>query len=114
MKLNFKINWGVLALILVAAFTIHSGAFAADDDTKNSIASINTALCAVINVLQGPMAKGIGTIAIVFLAFGMFMSKVSWGVALATALAIAVIFGAGDIAKLLIGKEIDECPNTTP
>jgi type IV secretory pathway VirB2 component (pilin) len=65
---------------------------------------IGTVLCNVVKVLTGKVGKGIATVAIVFLAIGLFLGKLSWGVALATAVGIAGIFGSAQIVDILGGS----------
>ena len=58
-------------------------------------------LCNVVELLTNDIAKGVAIIAIVVVAVGLFMGKFSWGVGLATALGIAMIFGAATIVDWL-------------
>jgi type IV secretory pathway VirB2 component (pilin) len=62
---------------------------------------VHKTLCNVVNLLDGGVAKAIGTIAIIFLALGLFVGKVSWGVAVATGLGIGAMFGAEKIVNLV-------------
>ncbi len=59
--------------------------------------AISDVLCNVINQLQGGIGKGIATIAIVVLGIGLFLGKLSWPLAIATAIGIGLIFGAAGI-----------------
>ncbi len=63
--------------------------------------AITKVLCNVVDFLTGSVAKGVGIIAIVVVAVGLFMGKFSWGVGLATALGIAMIFGAQSVVTWL-------------
>jgi type IV secretory pathway VirB2 component (pilin) len=58
-------------------------------------------LCNIIDLLTGGIAKGVAMIAIVVVAVGLFMGKFSWGVGLATAIGIAMIFGAATVVDWL-------------
>jgi type IV secretion system protein VirB2 len=62
---------------------------------------ISRVLCRVINQLQGGIGRGIATIAIIVLGIGLFLGKLNWTVALATAIGIGVIFGAGTVVNWL-------------
>ncbi len=59
--------------------------------------AIAQVLCNVLNELQGGIGKGIATIAIIVLGIGLFLGKLSWPLALATALGIGLIFGAAQM-----------------
>ncbi len=58
-------------------------------------------LCAIARTLQGPVARAIAAIGIIFLGFSLFLGKISWGVALALGIGIAAVFGASSIVNLL-------------
>lgn len=74
---------------------------------------IGTAMCSIVGLLTGKVGKAIATMAIVFLAFGLFVGKLSWGVAVATGAGIAAIFGAGTIIELVSGDGTDSCTDVT-
>ena len=75
--------------------------------TKTDIegGAIATAMCAIINAMTGVIGKSIATIGLIALAIGLFMGKLSWGLALATGFGIAMIFGAGTIIGWLTQEE---------
>ena len=98
MKIDLKIAkeytfaFCIIGLIMMFSNT----AFAADN-------AISDVLCRVVNTLQGAMGKAIATIALVVLGIGLFMGKMSWPLALATALGIGMIFGAPKIVEWIGG-----------
>ena len=53
--------------------------------------------------LTGSIGKGIATIAIVALGIGLFLGKLSWGLAIATSMGVGMIFGAANIVNWLSG-----------
>lgn len=57
----------------------------------------------IADTLTGNMGKLIATIAVVALGIGLFLGKLSWGLAVATAIGIAMIFGASSIVDWLAG-----------
>ena len=61
--------------------------------------AISQVLCNVLGQLQGGIGKGIATIAIIVLGIGLFLGKLSWPLALATALGIGLIFGAASVVS---------------
>jgi len=73
---------------------------------------ISTVLCNVVTQLQGPIGKGIATIAIIVLGIGLFMGKLSWPLALATAIGIGIIFGASNIVGWLSPGNDGACTST--
>jgi type IV secretory pathway VirB2 component (pilin) len=77
-------------------FTLLSFIFVSQEAFASSDA-ISQVLCNVINQLQGGIGKGIATIAIIVLGIGLFLGKLSWPLAIATAIGIGLIFGAAGI-----------------
>ena len=112
-KCDTKVYWKLcFAFCLVALiFSIPDLAVAAPagDDEK----TISNVLCRVVSLLVGKVGKGIATIAVVFLGVGLFLGKLSWGVAVATAIGIAGIFGAGQIVNWLSGGTVGETCDIT-
>lgn len=74
--------------------------------------AITEALCTIIEQLSGPVGRGIAVVAVIFLGFSLFLGKITWGLAIALAIGIAAIFGAGEIVELLGGGG-DECGGAT-
>ena len=66
-------------------------------------------LCSITDQLTGPIGRGVGAVAVIFLGFGLFMGKVTWGLGLAVGLGIGCIFGAPEIVDLL-GGDASTCP----
>ena len=73
----------------------------ADGDLDTNKNAIETTLCNVVNSLTGGIGRSVATIAIIALAIGLFLGKLSWGLALATALGIAMVFGAPTVVSWL-------------
>jgi type IV secretory pathway VirB2 component (pilin) len=86
----------------------NSGSLSADLQ-KGKGTSLDTAFCNVINWFNGPVGKGIATIAIVVVGVGALMGKVSWGMAIIVGLGVALIFGASTIVSALGGIGEEEC-----
>jgi len=96
----------VVSMILSLPFdsmaaTINSG----------SAGGIAGTMCKITSALTGPIGKGIATIAVVVLGIGLFLGKLSWGLAMATAVGIGMIFSAGTIVSWLGGNS-DTCAST--
>ena len=102
--LNFQINqyWHLcLTMCLVAALMIIPDA--AQATATDTAGGITTVLCTVVTALTGPIGKAVGMIALVVLGMGIFLGKLSWPLALATALGITFIFSASTIMSWLSG-----------
>lgn len=67
--------------------------------------AIQTVLCNITDLLNGPTGKAIATIAIIIVGVGALMGKVSWGMALIVALGVALIFGASSIVDAIAGNK---------
>jgi type IV secretory pathway VirB2 component (pilin) len=68
---------------------------------------LETVVCNALIIIQGGVGRGIAAFAIIFIGISLFLGKVSWGVAISTALGIAAIFGAGSIVSALGGGGSD-------
>lgn len=68
-----------------------------------SAGGIAGTMCKITNSLTGPIGKAIATIAVVVLGIGLFLGKLSWGLAMATAIGIGLIFSASGIVNWLGG-----------
>lgn len=99
-----EINWGTMLMLLIAVAVV-----AMPDATLanggGSGSTISNTICNVVNELQGPIARGVAAIGIIFLGFSLFLGKISWGVALALAIGIGAIFGAKEIVSLVGGGD---------
>ncbi|MBF8246795.1 MAG: TrbC/VirB2 family protein [Rickettsia sp.] len=74
---------------------------------------IGESLCNLVNLISGQIARGIATLAIFAIGIGLFLGKVSWGLAATTAAAVAVIFGASDLVDFFAGDlDTGSCVNT--
>ena len=102
MSINSKSSWQLcFSFCLIAAllaFPDIASAAASTDQT-----GIGTVMCKIVNLLTGTVGKAISVIAIVVLAIGIFMGKLSWSLALATAIGIGLIFKAPQMVMWLSG-----------
>lgn len=86
---------GMLFFIVAIFYVILPNvAFAEDSGGPTGISKV---LCNVVAQLQGGIGKAIATIAIIVLGIGLFMGKLAWPLAIATAIGIGMIFGASSI-----------------
>lgn len=71
--------------------------------------AIASVLCVIVNALQGAIGKAVATIAIVVLGIGLFLGKLSWPLAVATAIGIGMIFGATNLVGWISPKGGGAC-----
>lgn len=64
---------------------------------------ITVALCNVINWFNGPIGKGVTTLAVIILGLGALFGKVSWTMALVGITGVALVFGATSVVGGLGG-----------
>jgi type IV secretion system protein VirB2 len=95
-----------LLLAIVILMPDASYAIAGDGSGSAKVADV---ICAIVNELQGPVARGVAAFGIIFLGFSLFLGKISWGVALALGIGIGCIFGAGTIVDMLSGTSGGTC-----
>lgn len=62
---------------------------------------IEETLCNVVKLAQGGIGKAIAAIIIISLAIALFLGKVSWGLAIAVAVGMGLLFGAPAIVNLI-------------
>jgi type IV secretion system protein VirB2 len=62
--------------------------------TNENDTEITRVLCKVVKLLTGKAGRAIASTAVVVLGIGLFLGKLSWGIAVATAVGIGLIFGA--------------------
>ncbi len=86
-----------ISLIFLAMLLTSFDALAADPG------SLEGTVCNVVSAMQGPIARGIAALAIIFLGFSLFLGKISWGIALALAIGIGAVFGANEIVDKVAG-----------
>ena len=65
---------------------------------------LEATLCKILKFLTGNIGKAIAAFALVFLGISLFLGKVSWGLAISTALGVATIFGAPQLVETLGGS----------
>ncbi|MDP5110067.1 MAG: TrbC/VirB2 family protein [Rickettsiaceae bacterium] len=103
-EVNTDLTWRIF-LLFAAICTIvaaSDAAFAAAQDaTKNDV--VGQTLCRLVANLSGGIARGIATIAIFSVGVGLFLGKLNWGIAAATAAGVGIIFSAPKLVAFLSG-----------
>ena len=69
--------------------------------TSTDVSGLSEAICKVVTLLTGILGQGIAMIGLIALGIGIFLGKLSWPLALATAIGITLIFSAGKIVGWL-------------
>jgi type IV secretion system protein VirB2 len=73
----------------------------------NDLDAVSGVLCAIIEKLNGPIGRNISAIGVIVLGVGFFLGKSSWGVAVAVAVGIGVIFGSQEMVKWIANAGSD-------
>jgi len=94
----------IIRKILFGAFiTFSSLSYAADPGSAGGTSdAISKAMCNITKLIQSDITKGVATIAVIFMAFGLFSGKVTWTVAIMTVIAIGAVMGADKIVSIMI------------
>lgn len=93
---------GIDLFCLFSAFVIFSLLPSFSYAAGGNVVSV---ICGVVGIFQGSVGKAIATLAVVVLGLAGLFGKISPTTALVTAAGITLIFGAGEVVKLLFGKE---------
>ena len=127
MLLNLK-KFLIIFLVIFSVSSFHSiSSFAkqtgtpstsTNNDSKDAGQGIANVLCHVIDVAKGATGKTIATLVIISMAIGLFLGKITWGVAIAVAVGMGILFGANNVVQFISGGSGDVCPSdsssTTP
>ena len=111
MLLNFKKILIISIIVFSTSFLLCTESYAVDGDkggggggetnTTNAGDGIAQVLCNVIEIAQGATGKTIATLVIISMAIGLFLGKITWGVAIAVAVGMGVLFGANTVVGFL-------------
>tara|TARA_B110000503_G_C7023932_1_gene361002 strand:- start:387 stop:761 length:375 start_codon:yes stop_codon:yes gene_type:complete len=103
-ELNADLAWRLCLFFAAIAVILLStdSAFAADDAAGGNDV-VGETLCRLVRNLSGGIARGIATIAIFSVGVGLFLGKLNWGVAAATAAGVGIIFSAPRLVVFLAG-----------
>ena len=104
-ELNTDLAWRLFLLFAAIAVIMASSdaAFAAAVDAKSDV--VGQTLCRLVQNLSGGIARGIATIAIFSVGVGLFLGKLNWGIAAATAAGVGIIFSAPKLVAFLSGDD---------
>ena len=99
-----------ICIIMAASDSAFASNTTATDDSNDVIGQT---LCRLVKNLTGGTAKGIATIAIFAVGVGLFLGKLNWGIGLATAIGVGIIFAAPKLVAFLSGDPNNAtCPTS--
>lgn len=101
-EINRDFIWRVTLFLIAVSVIIASSdsAFAAAAATDDVIGQT---LCRLVKNLSGGIARAIASIAIFAVGVGLFLGKLNWGIAAATAAGVGIIFSAPKLVGFLSG-----------
>ena len=113
-ELNRDLVWRLLlSLCAVSIIIAASDAAFATGASANSNDVVGNTLCRLVQNLSGGVARGIATIAIFAVGVGLFLGKLNWGIAAATAAGVGIIFSAPKLVAFLSGDANNSsCPTS--
>ena len=109
-ELNRDLVWRLFMVLFAISIIVVScdAAFASNNDV------VGDTLCRLVSNLSGGIARGIATIAIFAVGVGLFLGKLNWGIAAATAAGVGIIFSAPKLVAFLSGSDSNSnCPTST-
>ncbi len=92
-----------LQICLVLALSVLALGFPIDSLAADT-SGLTTSLCKIVTMLTGTVGQAIAMIALCALGIGIFLGKLSWPLALATAVGITFIFSSANIVTWLSGS----------
>ncbi|RTK92352.1 MAG: hypothetical protein EKK61_04820 [Rickettsiales bacterium] len=114
-EINADLAWKLFLLFssICVILTVSDTVFAADTTTATDNDVVGATLCRLVKNLSGGIARGIATIAIFSVGVGLFLGKLNWGIAAATAAGVGIIFSAPKLVAFLSGdSENSNCPTS--
>jgi type IV secretion system protein VirB2 len=82
-------------LVIFSTFAVRSEVFAED------ATGIVTIFCNVINEITGGVGKVISILILISMAIGLFLGKITWGLAIAVMVGMGLLFGATKLVDLI-------------
>ncbi len=102
-----------LAAVSVIMLAWNESAFATAASGGDANDVVGQTLCRLVQNLSGGVARGIATIAIFAVGVGLFLGKLNWGIAAATAAGVGIIFAAPKLVAFLSGDANNSaCPTS--
>jgi type IV secretion system protein VirB2 len=70
-------------------------------DTSTDPTGIVTVFCNVINQITGGIGKVISVLILISMAIGLFLGKITWGLAISVMVGMGILFGAAGLVDLM-------------
>ena len=99
---NNRVNILLIFFFIISAFLVLNSdiAFAKDDPTDGT-GGMSTIMCNVVHLITGTIGKIIAVIVLASIAIGLFLGKVTWGVAIAAMVGMGLLFGAPGLIQAI-------------
>ena len=111
-ELNADLAWRLFLMFAAVCVIITSSGSAFAVNTADDV--VGATLCRLVENLSGGIARGIATIAIFSVGVGLFLGKLNWGIAAATAAGVGIIFSAPKLVAFLSGDpDNSSCPTNS-
>jgi type IV secretion system protein VirB2 len=91
----------IMSLTLISIMPIQNSNAQTSPAGQDKVTEI---LCRANNFIAGGPGKAIAVLVILSLAIGLFLGKVSWGMAIAVAVGMGILFGAPGIVATISGE----------
>ena len=92
----------LLLLVFLTPIFIFDGAFAVDADVDPT--GIITIFCNVIDQITNGVGKVIAILILISMAIGLFLGKITWGLAIAVMVGMGMLFGASGVVDTIAPK----------
>ncbi len=99
-------KWLIVALFAVLLSTISLGNEASAQPRED--VKVEDVICNAVQELTGPIGRAIAVLIVISLAIALFLGKVTWGLAIAVAVGLGVLFGAPTVVALLSGQKVED------
>ena len=104
----------LLLIIFFQILSFSNFSYASEQSGGNQAGQgFEEALCNILKLFNGKIAKVIAAVAIIAVSFGAFTGKLQWTVVFLTVTGIIMMFTAGDIVNMIAPKGFDgqNCTN---
>lgn len=103
------VKFMALFLVLMSVFCLSNfGASAADSSEtpgNKDQTGITEIICNVIRQVTGGIGKAISILILISMAIGLFLGKITWGLAIAVMVGMGLLFGAPTLVDVIAGSQ---------
>lgn len=104
-------------LVLMVVFCFFNDVFADNQQQSADPTGIVTIFCNVIKEITGGVGKVISILILISMAIGLFLGKITWGLAIAVMVGMGLLFGASGIVDTIasgVSTSTNVCSGTNP